>query len=169
MASPAGEPIDVARPAAGHRYRSSKTYSHSIGLSCCFRQWRAPSHCRFIHGYALQFRAEFEAVDGLDARNWVVDFGALKDFRQWLHDRFDHKTLVAVDDPERALFEELHRRGVIQMQLVPATGCEAMARMVFDHLAQWLVDNGYPPAQVRLRLIEVREHDGNGASYGRID
>ena len=34
-------------------YRSSKTYGHEIGLSAAFRQWRAQSHCRLIHGYAL--------------------------------------------------------------------------------------------------------------------
>ena len=35
-------------------WRSTKTYGHEEGLSCCFRQWRAThSHCRLLHGYAL--------------------------------------------------------------------------------------------------------------------
>ncbi|SVB70610.1 uncharacterized protein METZ01_LOCUS223464, partial [marine metagenome] len=26
-------------------YQSTKTYGNEVGLSCCFRQWRADSHC----------------------------------------------------------------------------------------------------------------------------
>lgn len=80
------------------KFRSTKTYGHDIGLSCCFRQWRSASHCRFLHGYALAVHLEFEA-DDLDARSWVMDFGSLKPVRQWLVQTFDHKTLVAADDP----------------------------------------------------------------------
>lgn len=31
-------------------YQSTKTYGHDRGFSCAFRQWRADSHCRLIHG-----------------------------------------------------------------------------------------------------------------------
>lgn len=48
-------------------YKSTKLYGHEIGLSAAFRQWRAESHCRFLHGYALAVRFEFEA-DELDVR-----------------------------------------------------------------------------------------------------
>lgn len=48
-------------------YRSTKTYGHEIGLSAAFRQWRAESHCRFVHGYALAVKFVFEAGE-LDAR-----------------------------------------------------------------------------------------------------
>ena len=56
------------------KFKSTKTYGHDLGFSAAFRQWRADSHCKYIHGYALAFRFEFEA-DELDVRNWVVDFG----------------------------------------------------------------------------------------------
>ena len=55
-------------------FRSTKTYGHEMGFSCAFRQHRADSHCRLVHGYALAFHFEFEATE-LDVRNWVVDFG----------------------------------------------------------------------------------------------
>jgi 6-pyruvoyltetrahydropterin/6-carboxytetrahydropterin synthase len=74
-------------------YRSTKTYDHSEGLSCCFRQWRAPSHCRLVHGYALAFKFVF-ATDRLDERHWCFDFGGLKPIRAWLHDTFDHTMIV---------------------------------------------------------------------------
>lgn len=143
------------------KYISTKTYGHERGLSCSFRQWRADSHCRFIHGYAIGVRMMFEATE-LDARNWVVDFGSLKSFKGWLEDTFDHKTLVAEDDPFLAEFQRLHSLGVIQIVVVPATGCEAFAKMIGGALDVWLGDNGYTP-RVRVRSVEVFEHSGNSA------
>ena len=65
-------------------YRSTKTYDHTEGLSCCFRQWRAThSHCRLVHGYALAFKFVFATYE-LDERNWCFDFGGLKPIRAWL-------------------------------------------------------------------------------------
>ena len=49
-------------------YRVTKTYGNERGLSCAFRQWKAESHCRLIHGYSLGFRFVFEA-ETLDHRN----------------------------------------------------------------------------------------------------
>ena len=56
---------------------STKKYGHERGLSAAFRQWRAESHCRFMHGYSLEFGFVFGAHE-LDENNWVVDFGGLK-------------------------------------------------------------------------------------------
>lgn len=144
-------------------YKSTKTFCHDLGLSACFRQWRAQSHCRFLHGYALEIRLEFEA-EILDERNWVVDFGALKGFKSWLENTFDHKTLVAEDDPEFESFQGLHRKGLIQMVTVPATSCEMFANLVGEAAMIWLKDNGYCP-RVRLAKVEVKEHGGNSAIF----
>lgn len=140
---------------------STKTYDHNAGLSATFRQWRAQSHCRFLHGYAIAVRVVFEA-DTLDARNWVVDFGSLKSFKALLEDLLDHKTLVAFDDPELATFRDLAGKGLIQLRVVPSTGCEAMAIMLHQAMEVWLKDNGYAP-RVRCASVEVSEHSGNSA------
>ena len=87
---------------AKKRFLSGKTYTHSTGHSCAFRQWRADSHCNLIHGYALQFELQFGSV-ALDDKNWVVDFGGLKELKEWLKHMFDHTYLVAEDDPELSL------------------------------------------------------------------
>ncbi len=142
-------------------YRSTKTYGHDSGLSCAFRQWSADSHCNFLHGYALAVRFEFEAID-LDAQNWVVDFGSLKSIRGMLGDQFDHKTLVAEDDPKMHLFVAMAAAGVIDMVVVPSTGCEAFAEMIFGATEVWLKDSGYAP-RVRLVSVEVSEHGANSA------
>jgi 6-pyruvoyltetrahydropterin/6-carboxytetrahydropterin synthase len=145
------------------KYISTKTYGHELGLSCCFRQWKAESHCRYLHGYALAIRIEFEA-DELDERNWVVDFGGLKSLKSALEATFDHKMLVAIDDPLSATFRELEIAGACRIVWVPATGCEAMAKEVFDLAEQWLSDNGYAP-RVSVRRVEVSEHGANSAIY----
>lgn len=144
-------------------YKSSKTYGHEVGLSCCFRQWRADSHCRFMHGYALKVRLDFEA-DFLDSRNWVVDFGSLKDFKAWLVEMFDHTTLVAYDDPHLPEFQELERAGLVQLRVVDHVGCEAFAEGIFNAAKAWLRQQGYAP-RVRLTSVEVSEHGANSATY----
>ena len=45
---------------AKKRFLSGKTYTHSTGHSCAFRQWRADSHCKYVHGYAFRFKVWFE-------------------------------------------------------------------------------------------------------------
>ena len=64
-----------------YKYYSTKTYGHEEGLSCMFRQPLAThSHCSLLHGYALSFSFKF-GCNHLDDKNWVVDFGDLKDLK----------------------------------------------------------------------------------------
>lgn len=144
-------------------FRSSKTYGHEIGLSACFRQWRAESHCRFLHGYALSVHLEFEA-DELDDNNWVVDFGSLKPFKQKLVDTFDHKMLVAKDDPMLEYYRDLQEFALADVVVVPATGCEAFAELIYKACSDWLNESGYSP-RVRMHHVTVREHGANSATY----
>lgn len=144
-------------------FRSTKTYGHDVGLSACFRQHLASSHCNKLHGYALAFRFEFEAAE-LDDRNWVVDFGDLKALKAMLVETFDHRTLVAVDDPEINYFKTMDGLGIIDMKVVEAVGCESFARMAFDMANQVLSNHGYAP-RVRVALVECREHGANSAIF----
>lgn len=144
-------------------YISTKTFGHDVGLSACFRQWRAESHCRHLHGYALAVRFEFEA-DVLDVRNWVVDFGSLKSLRGWLEDTFDHTLLVAEDDPLKDELCGLAGLDLCRAVVVPATGCEAFAELIYGATQVWLKDNGYAP-RCRLRSVTVSEHGANSAIY----
>lgn len=148
------------------KYGSTKTYTHAHGLSACFRQWRAVhSHCQFLHGYALQVEVTFEA-NSLDERNWVVDFGGLKTLKGWLEHMFDHKTLVAADDPKLPLFEVMEQNNLITLVVVPHVGCEQFAKMIFE----WINTNIIPyHNHVRLRKVEVREHGGNSAFVEATD
>jgi 6-pyruvoyltetrahydropterin/6-carboxytetrahydropterin synthase len=139
-----------------------KTYGHEAGLSACFRQWRATSHCRFIHGYALSFKFTFRAAV-LDERGWVINFGGLKPIKAWLEENFDHKLLIAEDDPEINNLLSLGDRevGLAQAVVVPAVGCEAFASMAWDFVEQFLQNPDYR-GRVFLDEVEVREHRANG-------
>jgi 6-pyruvoyltetrahydropterin/6-carboxytetrahydropterin synthase len=143
-------------------YRSSKTYDHNEGLSCCFRQWRADSHCNLVHGYALAFRFVF-ATRTLDQRNWAMDFGGLKAVRTWLHETYDHTMLIAADDPHLKEFERLGELGLADLRVLPAVGCEAVARYTFEHVAKMTAAD--TKGRVWLESVEVREHSGNSAMY----
>ena len=115
-------------------YQSTKLFD---GFSCCFRQWKEEStHCRFLHGYGISFRVTFEG--DLDERNWVWDFGGMKRAKTlidgmqpkaWMDYMFDHTVIVAEDDPELMKFENLHRRGIIQLRHVKSTGAEKFAEL----------------------------------------
>ena len=141
---------------------STKTYAHSEGLSCAFRQWRATSHCNQIHGYALQIEIVFES-DTLDDRNWVQDFGGLKQIKQWLHDNFDHTLVVAADDP---MLDEIQRLGAVDLadvRILPAVGCEKFAQYIWNYVHGTVSQES--SGRVRVRSVEVREHGGNSARY----
>lgn len=167
----------------------TKSYGHEAGLSATFRQWRAKSHCRFIHGYALAFHLTFACHDNeVNENGWVIDFGSLKPVKAWLAETFDHKTLVAADDPLLNLFRGLSGDGdyavqdasewdyfeteggakrdpLIQLTEVERTGCEAFAKMVASHVQGMLKDKLLGDTRAWLVSVECREHDGNGATY----
>jgi len=145
------------------KYQSTKTFGHELGLSACFRQWRADSHCRLLHGYALSIHIVFEA-DDLDERNWVVDFGSMGGLKQLIKDTFDHKLIVAEDDPMLMHLGELEKHGLAEIVILPATGCERFAQHVWEMATVWLKEQGHLP-RCRVVSVEVREHGANSAIF----
>lgn len=148
----------------GMEFKSGKTWTHNSGFSCTFRQWGAKSHCRFLHGYALQVEITFGSAH-LNETNWVMDFGALKPVKEWIANNFDHKTLIARDDPHRDLLKEMHRKEVADIVYVDYVGCEAFAKMIYDHTMWWLTQEKIP--WVYVDKVVVREHESNWGGYGR--
>lgn len=142
------------------KFYSVKKYGHERGLSAAFRQWRAESHCRFIHGYSLEFEFRFGASE-LDEKNWVVDFGGLKKLEAWLRETFDHKTLVALDDPMMETFQKLDSESIIDMVVVDGTGAEMFANMAMDFSSE-LIKEQYG-SRCWVESVTVREHGSNSA------
>lgn len=135
--------------------------------SAAFRQHGADSHCKLGHGYGLDVKTTFRAGT-LDKNNWVIDFGSLKPFKTWLEQTFDHKFLVAHDDPARESFRILHEGGLINMRIVESTGCESFALMGMNYLDTWLIEQKLAP-RVQCYEVEVREHDANSAFVRKKD
>lgn len=150
------------------RFTSTKLFD---GYSTCFRQWRAKgTHCQFLHGYAVSFRVWFEG--DLDHRNWVFDFGGMKRAtakingmspKAYFDYLLDHTTIIAQDDPYLEKFKQMHEDGIIQLRILPATGCERFAEYLYTVINNFLFEetNG----RVRAVKIEVYEHERNSASY----
>lgn len=132
--------------------------------SCAFRQWRAShSHCRFLHGYQLKAKIWFSG-SSLDDKNWVVDFGGLKDLKAELNGIFDHTTTVAADDPELDTFKALHDKGLIQLFIMKdGVGIERAAEVVFN-IAQSHV-NSITNGRCWVDKVEVFEHEDNSATF----
>lgn len=167
------------------KYYSTKTYGNDRGLSCCFRQWKSThSHCSLVHGYSIGIRLVFES-NTLDEKNWVMDFGGLKAFKDWSEYMFDHTWLVADDDPAYQniilLDKQFYEDGIADIRIVPAVGCEKFAELAYaemDKILQCFKSNTpyelngkdynprYPVGQgVKLKSVEVFEHEGNSATF----
>jgi len=134
--------------------------------SAAFRQWRSThSHCQYIHGYNLTANITFEA-DELDERNWVADFGGLKDLKKTLEHTFDHKLVVAADDPQLDLLKLLDESGVAQViVLQDGVGCEKFAEFVLK-TADTFIDEA-TDGRVRVKSVQINEHDKNFATCHR--
>jgi 6-pyruvoyltetrahydropterin/6-carboxytetrahydropterin synthase len=151
------------------KFQSTKLFD---GYSTCFRQWKAEgTHCRFLHGYAVSFRVWFEGE--LDHRNWVWDFGGMKRAKSGIDGMspktyfeylLDHTTIVAEDDPYLDMFQQMHSDGIIQLRILPATGCERFAEFLYEKINTFLSEE--TEGRVRATKVEVYEHERNSASYG---
>lgn len=144
------------------KFESQKVYGTDLGLSCCFRQHLAEhSHCSLLHGYSIGVRLKFSAEE-LNALNWVMDFGGLKEVKKFITDHFDHKMLIAEDDPYLDELTGLAGLGVADVIVLPAVGCERFAEFIGDFVTTWLARNSHSP-RVTLASVEVFEHGANSA------
>ena len=143
-------------------YRSTKTYGNEVGLSCAFRQWKADSHCNKLHGYSLGFRFIFEAAK-LDERNWVYDFGDCNWIKKYLEIEFDHRLIVAKDDPKLERILHTVYNEIADINVMDDVGCEKFAEMVYSYVAPKIKEE--TKGRVSLFSVECFEHGANSASY----
>lgn len=144
------------------KYISTKEYSHLAPVA--YRQWRADSNCKLIHGYALSFKFEFEC-DDLDARNWCFDYGGLRPLKDFLEEHFDHVLLLAQDDPHYSTIKQLGELGLAKITEVEKTGCEGLADFLYEYVNTiFLPSCGKAEAErVWCSKVEVRETPQNMA------
>ena len=151
------------------KYQSTKIFD---GFSTVFRQWAAEgTHCRFMHGYDIEFKVTFEG--DLDHRNWVWDFGGMKranttidgmNPKMWMDYMFDHTTLVAEDDPFLEGFKKMDAQDIIQLRIIPATGAEQFAKFIFNKINDFVQVE--TKGRVKVSQVEFKENEKNSAKYG---
>lgn len=154
--------MTTERPAIQKKYISTKEYVDAFPVA--YRQWRADSHCRWVHGYSLTFRFWFE-TDELDVRNWAMDYGGLKPLKQELDNLFDHVLLLAEDDPEFDTMMRLQQAGIAKITIVEKTGCEGLADWLYEYVNTIFLPNYGKVEAERLwcSRVEVRETAANMA------
>ena len=141
---------------------STKRYGHNIGLSACFRQPNAHSHCKFLHGYSLAFKFTF-GCNELDERNWVVDFGGLKTLKTMLENTFDHKIVLDQDDPHLKDFMDLEDKGLAELTILDGVGVEKFAEHAYEMATK--VVNVLTDGRCWVEEVECAEHGANSAIY----
>lgn len=149
-------------------FKSTKKFD---GFSTVFRQWKADgTHCRFLHGYDVEFEITFEGE--LDERNWVWDFGGMKRAvnkidgmspKEWMDYMFDHTFVVAEDDPFVESFLKMDEAGVAQVRVIPATGAERFAQFVFHKINKFVREE--TDGRVRVVRVKFMENHKNSAIY----
>lgn len=136
-------------------------------ISTGHRQWRDDGHCAYLHGYGRTVKVEFSGSH-LDEKMWMVDFGALRGLKAWLEGEFDHRMLIASDDPELATLMELDAKGIISINVLDVNqgygpGIEASCKYIFDHFDAEV----RKMTQGRCWVVQVEqwEHENNSAIY----
>jgi len=136
-------------------------------ISTGHRQWRDEGHCKWVHGYGRYVKFTF-ACNALDDKMWCMDFGDLKWVKKWLEDQWDHRLLLASDDPLLPEFRKLHDLGALNMNVMNVAeghgpGIEASCKFVFDNINPEILritDN-----RVWIHKVEIFEHEFNSAIY----
>ena len=146
------------------KYKSSKRFGP---ITTGHRQWRDKGHCSYVHGYGRYVRLTFEATE-LDERGWVMDFGDLKTVKSWIESEWDHRTLIAADDPVIPELKTLEEVGGINLNILPEgylPGIEESCRYLYDKLnpvIQRKTNN-----RVEITRVEIWETEKNQAEYVR--
>lgn len=128
-------------------------------LPCCHRSWSRPDKRFFLHGYERQFDVEFACAEMDPETELVVDGRYLKEVRAALRAQFDHTTLIASDDPQRELFEQLADQGVVDLRIMACTGMEASAAWVFETVER--IVSQATAGRVWVSRVEAREDRNN--------
>ena len=143
------------------------TSSKKIGpISTGHRQWKDKGHCSFVHGYGRYVEFTFACTER-DERGWVMDFGDLRDVKKWLEDEWDHRLLIAYDDPLLSEFISLEHKGGVNLNIMPPNygpGIEDSCKYVYDNIDLMIRDK--TDNRVWIHKVRVYEHKNNWAEYG---
>lgn len=155
--------------AVDYKYVSTKEYIDAF--PCAYRQWRADDKpdgrpgCNKIHGYSFSIKLYFGS-DILDVRNWVADYGAMRELKDVLEDQFDHTLLVSSDDPHLDWYKEAEKRGIAKLTVLPKLGCESLADQIYRFVNGVFIPDNWGQCEadrIWCYKVSVRETQSNEA------
>jgi 6-pyruvoyltetrahydropterin/6-carboxytetrahydropterin synthase len=83
-----------------------------------------------------------------------------------LESQFDHTLLVAEDDPELEFYQEMQRRNIAKLTILPKLGCEGLADQLYQYVNGVYIPDMWGQGEAE-RLwcyrVEVRETQSNMA------
>ena len=144
------------------KFKSTKKFGP---ISTGHRQWKNKGHCSYVHGYGRYVRLSFEASE-LDECGWVMDFGDLRDVKRWIEGEWDHKVLIAADDPLLSQLQKLESHGGIMLNVLPDgyyPGIEESCRYLYDKLNPIIKKK--TNNRVEITRVEIWEHENNSGEY----
>ena len=130
---------------------------------CTHRAWRYRGNCKYVHGYCRSFKFIFTCEE-LDPNGWVMDFGGLKQIKEFLMYWFDHTFLVAKDDPFLSEFVKLDDNEIILLRILDNPSIEGTAEFVAQR-SQKILDKITGERKVMIESVEVIENHKNSAIF----
>lgn len=117
----------------------------SFTFDAAHRLFKLPtSHkCSNIHGHTYRVDVSI-TVKELDEYDFVIDFGELRWFKNYLDDNFDHKILISLSDP---LLNDLQKiLPTTNLTVFPIienqeSSSELMCKHFYNIVKEWLVKN----------------------------
>ena len=161
----------------------SKTFGP---YSTIHRAWRAKSHCHFLHGYGKKCRITFtKNYDGiavsdskiLGENGWIIDFGGMEKIKNWFAENWDHKAILAYDDPlllskgdQPCLADQLKEIGALDYVILPKefkNSTEHHCLWVHDAISRVITSeyNEDARAKVLIENVKIYEHEFNEAAF----
>jgi len=133
-------------------------------LPAAHRQPKHDGHCRLVHGHNWGFDVTI-TCERLDENGFVVDVGKLKKVKEWLESVFDHTLLINEDDPLVTEFREFHKRGLVNLVIVPNCGMEGLAKLVAGGIQLVLTNDFGSERGLLVTSVTCFEDSKNSATY----
>jgi 6-pyruvoyltetrahydropterin/6-carboxytetrahydropterin synthase len=126
---------------------------------CVHRVWNGSDRLRVLHGYCRSIVLVFGAADLDPLTGVVVDFSSFAEIKRVLTNQFDHTTIVAADDPELGLFQDMAARGIVDLRIMAQSGIEGAAAWILSTVGPMVSSESN--GRVELVEVEVRENEKN--------
>ena len=144
-------------------YTCTKRYPE---ICVAHRNWQSQTHCALIHGYARTVEVTISCLS-LSSANWVVDLGDLRFIKEFLYEQWDHRLLVASDDPLLDEMRKMEELGLLSLNILDANrgwgpSLEQSCRFILDHIQTRLRD--LTQGRCWVSKVEVWEKTDNRAS-----